>query len=127
MNLTENERARLASAGDLRVNLPAKFNAWDNRRLRRFGLSVNKWGDDYEGCLFYNADLRSICGHVEEWNVIVINGQYWARSPEGFTQNKGSHYDGDESWAGGNWKTLLDMAESITVIQTDEEVKEVAT
>lgn len=117
-------REKLARAGDLRVVIPypkgprggTSQKAMLRGMARRYHIDIDfdRESDYYED-LFYNADLRSIMGHVEEWLdnlVLIVNGQWYAG---------GSDYAGkwsyDEGFGETYWKNLLDDAISVEICE----------
>jgi len=122
MKNTRKLREKLAFAREVRIVIPRPKGprggetdeAMNRTMLRRYHFEIDiDRHSDYEGHIFYNADLRSIMGEVEDWwgghIVMVVSPRYYARQwgPEGAY---------DEEWGETYWKNLLDDAISAEVI-----------
>ena len=67
MNATKQQIEDFAHANELEIELD--INAYDNRRMKKYSLWTGKAkdGEEWEDNLFYNADMRSLCGLILEY------------------------------------------------------------
>ena len=106
----------MARIGDIIVELPHPKGprggtSWKSVRKaiwNKYHIDIDdhSTSDNY-GDLFYNQDLRSIMGHVDDWGdplYLIVSGRYFAG-----TDSRGE-WQYDEGFGETYWKNLLDDA-----------------
>ena len=82
MKLTENQIKKYANAKELKIEMPKTIT---NRILKKYHLNMGLAEEDIEGDLFYNDDLRSICGYCDDDRIMYLDPYYYAKMfPEYF-------------------------------------------
>jgi len=75
MKVDAKELERLAMAGELGIVMSKPPSLW--RRSYSLWLDTEE-DSDYEGCVFYNSDLRSLCGNMDGDDVLCLSPRYYA-------------------------------------------------
>lgn len=122
MKNTRKLREKLAFANEVRIVIPRPNGprggetdeAMNRGMWRRYHFTIDiDRNSDYEGHIFYNQDLRSIMGTVEEWCgdhiLLIVQPRYYARE----WGREGAY---DEKWGENYWKNLLDDALSAKAV-----------
>jgi hypothetical protein len=109
-------REKLAFAREVRIVIPrpkGPRGGESDKAMNRgmwlryhFDIDIDR-RSDYEGHLFYNADLRSIMGAVEDWFGDTIS---MIIQPRYYACKWGDKREYDEEWGETYWKNLLDDA-----------------
>ncbi len=82
MELTEKQIEKYAMAKELVIEMPKTIT---NRMLKKYHLNMGLMDEDVEGDLFYNDDLRSICGYCDDDKIMHLDPHYYAKMfPEYF-------------------------------------------
>jgi hypothetical protein len=107
----------LAKAGDVLIELPwpkgprggTSWKTVKKMLSEKYHIDIDADGkSDNYGDIFYNQDLRSIMGYVEDWGdpfILIIDARFFAG---------GTDYEGkwkyDEGFGETYWKNMLDDA-----------------